>query len=53
VSEGETDRELARRLKISPSTANARKRAAFQKLRLYLAARGHRIEGERNAGESE
>jgi RNA polymerase sigma factor (sigma-70 family) len=44
VSEGETDRQLAKRLNISPSTANARKRAAFEKVRLYLASRGHRAD---------
>jgi RNA polymerase sigma factor (sigma-70 family) len=41
---GASDRDLARRLSISPSTANARKRAALEKVRRYLAQRGHRPE---------
>jgi RNA polymerase sigma factor (sigma-70 family) len=41
---GASDRDLAARLSISPSTANARKRAAFDKLRRHLASLGHRPE---------
>lgn len=41
---GASDRDLAARLSISPSTANARKRAAFEKLRRHLASLGHRSE---------
>ena len=53
VSAGETDRALAKRLGVSPSTANARKRAAFDKVRRYLAARGHREMTERSDPEDE
>ena len=42
---GASDRDLARRFSISPSTANARKRAVLDKLRRFLAQRGFR--GER------
>lgn len=41
---GASDRDLAARLSVSPSTANARKRAAFDKLRRHLASLGHRPE---------
>jgi RNA polymerase sigma factor (sigma-70 family) len=41
---GITDRELAQRLRIAPSTANDRKKAAYEKLRRYLESRGHRQE---------
>jgi RNA polymerase sigma factor (sigma-70 family) len=41
---GASDRELARRLSVSPSTANARKRAVLEKVRRFLAQRGHRPE---------
>lgn len=41
---GASDRDLAARLSVSPSTANARKRAAFDKLRRHLASLGHRAE---------
>jgi DNA-directed RNA polymerase specialized sigma24 family protein len=48
---GESDRALAKRLKLAPSTVNARKRAAYEKLRRWLAQRGHRPESsERGAG---
>jgi DNA-directed RNA polymerase specialized sigma24 family protein len=50
VADGETDRGLAAKLKLSPSTANARKNAAFDKLRRFLATRGHRDEDERAPG---
>jgi RNA polymerase sigma factor (sigma-70 family) len=41
---GVSDRDIARRLGISPSTANARKRAALEKVRRFLAQRGYRPE---------
>jgi len=51
---GESDRALAKRLKLAPSTVNARKRAAYEKLRRWLAQRGHRSERtERGAGVGE
>lgn len=43
---GASDRDLAARLSVSPSTANARKRSALEKLRRHLAAAGHRPESE-------
>ncbi|MFZ4574563.1 MAG: RNA polymerase sigma factor [Phycisphaerales bacterium] len=42
IADGETDRGLATKLRLSPSTANARKNAAFDKLRRFLANKGHR-----------
>jgi RNA polymerase sigma factor (sigma-70 family) len=53
---GASDRDLAARLSVSPSTANARKRAAMEKLRRHLAAAGHRPEShepERSSRRSE
>lgn len=51
AASGESDRALAKRLKLAPSTVNARKRAAYEKLRRWLAQRGHRGERtERQAG---
>ena len=47
---GASDRDLAARLSISPSTANARKRAAFEKLRRHLASLGHRPEAAERLG---
>jgi DNA-directed RNA polymerase specialized sigma24 family protein len=44
---------LAKRLGVSPSTANARKRAAFEKVRRHLASLGHREITERGGPESE
>lgn len=41
VSRGETEREMARNLGISPSTANARKQLALQRLQDYLQKIGH------------
>lgn len=41
---GASDRDLAARLSVSPSTANARKRAAFDKLRRHLESMGHHPE---------
>lgn len=47
---GETDRAAAKRLGVASSTVNARRRAAYEKIRRYLAAKGHRPEsGERPA----
>lgn len=42
IADGETDRGLAAKLRLSPSTANARKNSAFDKLRRFLASKGHR-----------
>jgi len=42
VAQGETDRGLAAQLQVSASTANARKNTVFDKLRRFLAAKGHR-----------
>ena len=42
IADGETDRSLAAKLRLSPSTANARKNSAFDKLRRFLASKGHR-----------
>lgn len=45
---GETDRAAAKRLGVASSTVNARRRAAYEKIRRYLAAKGYRDEtGER------
>ncbi len=41
LSRGETEREMAKRLGISPSTANARKQSALQRLQDYLRKFGH------------
>gem|GEM_PF-2531768 len=43
-STGVTDRELAARLGVAASTANTRKKAAYDKLRRYLEKLGHRAE---------
>lgn len=40
IAAGETDRGLARRLKLSSSTVNVRKHAAYEKIRVYMASRG-------------
>ncbi len=39
---GASDRDLAKQLRIAASTLNARKQAAFEKIRRFLAQRGHR-----------
>lgn len=44
ASTGVTDRELAQRLGIAASTANARKQAAYDKLRRYLEKQGYRAD---------
>ncbi len=43
-SGGTTDRELAQRLGVAASTANARKKAAYDKIRRYLENLGHRAD---------
>lgn len=40
VAAGESERSLAEQLGVAPSTVNARKQAAYRKLRRCLAARG-------------
>lgn len=52
VGGGASDRDLAAKLGISPSTANARKRAALERLRRFLASSGHREESAERLGES-
>lgn len=47
IADGETDRGLAAKLRLSPSTANARKNSAFDKLRRFLASKGHRDKDDR------
>ncbi len=47
---GASDRDLARRLGVAPSTMNARKRQALERLRRYLASRGHRGESSEQGG---
>lgn len=44
VADGASDRDMARRLGLAPSTMNVRKRAAFDRLRRWLASRGHRLD---------
>ncbi|MEX2218748.1 MAG: RNA polymerase sigma factor [Phycisphaerales bacterium] len=44
AARGESDRTLAKRLGVAPSTLNVRKNAALEKLRRFLASRGHRAE---------
>lgn len=46
AASGLSDRDVARQLGLAPSTANVKKRAAFEKIRRYLAVRGHRETGE-------
>lgn len=48
VAQGETDRGLAAKLRVSASTANARKKTVFDKLRRFLAALGHRDDFSRS-----
>jgi RNA polymerase sigma factor (sigma-70 family) len=50
VSSGASDREMARDLGVAPSTMNARKRAALDRLRRWLAVRGHRAEPSERPG---
>jgi RNA polymerase sigma factor (sigma-70 family) len=42
AANGESDRTLARKLGIAPSTLNTRKKAAHEKLRRHLGRLGHR-----------
>jgi RNA polymerase sigma factor (sigma-70 family) len=42
VASGHSDRSLAKMLGLAPSTTNVRKRAVFEKIRRFLAVRGHR-----------
>ena len=52
VAAGHSDRSLAKLLGLAPSTVNVRKRAAFEKVRRFLAVRGHRgPEREADSGE--
>jgi RNA polymerase sigma factor (sigma-70 family) len=54
AARGESDRTLAKRLGVAPSTLNVRKRGALDKLRRFLSSRGHRAEtGERDDGGDE
>lgn len=46
AARGESDRTLAKRLGVAPSTLNVRKRGALEKLRRFLAGRGHRAGGD-------
>ena len=48
VAAGHSDRSLARLLGLAPSTVNVRKRTVFEKVRRFLAVRGHR--GDERAG---
>lgn len=41
---GASDRDIAKQLGVAASTLNARKQAAFDKIRRYLAGKGHRSE---------
>jgi RNA polymerase sigma factor (sigma-70 family) len=53
-AQGASDRELARQLNVAVSTLNARKQAALEKIRRFLAQRGHRTKrGERDEGDVE
>lgn len=42
VAAGHSDRSLAKLLGLAPSTTNVRKKAVFEKIRRFLAVRGHR-----------
>ena len=44
TASGASDREIAKDLKVAASTLNARKQAAFEKIRRFLAGLGHRGE---------
>lgn len=52
VAAGHSDRSLARMLGLAPSTVNVRKRSVFDKVRRFLAVRGHRG-SERTPGDGE
>ncbi len=54
IASGETDRSMARQLRVAASTVNARKRSALDRMRRYLAELGFRAETvERVSGEPE
>ncbi|MCC6661708.1 MAG: sigma-70 family RNA polymerase sigma factor [Phycisphaerales bacterium] len=48
IGAGESDRGMAQRFGVAPSTMNTKKRAALERLRQWLASRGHRM-GERQS----
>lgn len=50
VGAGASDRDLAKRLGVAPSTVNARKRQALERLRRHLATRGVRPESTDQTG---
>lgn len=50
VGAGATDRELAKRMGVAPSTVNARKRQALERLRRLLASRGVRGDSTEHGG---
>ena len=51
IGGGESDRGMAQRFGVAPSTMNAKKRAALERLRLWLVSRGHK--GERGGAGNE
>jgi RNA polymerase sigma factor (sigma-70 family) len=51
AARGESDRTLAKRLGVAPSTLNVRKKGALEKLRRFLATRGHRGESGERGGD--
>jgi RNA polymerase sigma factor (sigma-70 family) len=51
AARGESDRTLAKRLGVAPSTLNVRKRGALEKLRRFLASRGHRPDSGERTGD--
>lgn len=52
AGEGLSDRDLAERLGLAPSTANVKKRAAFEKIKRFLASKGFRGLHEAHGPES-
>ncbi len=52
AGEGLSDRDLAERLGLAPSTANVKKRAAFEKIKRFLASKGFRGLHESHGPES-
>lgn len=52
AASGLSDRDLARKLGLAPSTVNVKKRSAYEKIRRFLAQRGIRGLGEDGAGEN-
>jgi DNA-directed RNA polymerase specialized sigma24 family protein len=49
IAAGESERQLAARLGLAPSTVNARKQLALQKLQDYLEQSGHAPESTKHA----